>query len=311
LEDGEYSGKIGLTKLKTLDPENIEFKTDKYGNLTNVIQKSMGEKGQDIDIPLNKAIIYTENKQFGNHYGKSRLRAVYKNWFIKDMLTKFWNIYLERFGMPLVMGTVPNKTFMEKMKDILENIQSRSSIVKTQGWEIEMLESKKSGSSVSEYKIAIDYQNAEIMKGLLVPSLMLEVGKSGSYALGQTQFDIFALMLKNLENDITSLVEKYIIQPMVEYNFGKKDQYPEFKLEPLTKTDLLNLSKVFALLVKNGIVGSDETFMRDMMNIPHREDVLIEESSGAKIPKTGIPPKPLLPANGSQQVKVPTDRTPR
>jgi hypothetical protein len=55
---------------------------------------------------------------------------------------------------------------MDKMKDILENIQSRSSVVKTQGWEIEMLESKKSGSAVSEYKIAIDYQNAEIMKGL-------------------------------------------------------------------------------------------------------------------------------------------------
>jgi phage gp29-like protein len=134
---------------------------------------------------------------------------------------------------------------------------------------------------------------------------MLEVAKSGSYALGQTQFDIFTLMLKNLENDITSLVEKYLIQPMVEYNYGEKDQYPEFKLEPLTKTDLLNLSKVFALLVKNGIVGSDETFMRDMMNIPHREDVLIEESSGANIPKTSVPPKPPLPQGGAQRVGTP------
>lgn len=325
LETGKFKGKIGLKKLKTLDPEGIEFKVDDLGNMTDIIQKTDQPGKKDIVIPPEKCIVYSENKQHGNYYGTSRLKSVYKNWFIKDTLTKFWNIYLERFGMPLAIGTVPNQTFMDKMQKVLENLQSKSSIVKTAGWEIDFLEAKKSGAGVSEYKLAIDYHDAQILKGMLVPSLMLSVEKSGSYALGKTHFDIFTLMLRYLENDLDGMVETYLIRPLINYNYGEQENYPEFKFEPLTKDDLLNLSKVFALLVKNGIVGTDETFMRDMMNIPHRSETVIEETPGNQVPpgtKEAPPPasatpqqsgpfgKPKPKGGGSQQVKTPTDRDP-
>jgi len=313
IESGRYKGKIALKKLKSLDPETIIFDVDDRGNLKKVIQKTdtFGlDKG--VMLPLEKLIIYTENKEFGNFYGNSRLRSVYKNWFIKETLLKFWNIALERWGQPIVIGTVPTPEDLDKMVGILDNLQNKSAIAKTEGWDVAALETGIGRSAGGDYKTAIDYHNGQILKGMLVPSLLIDSGGTGSNALGQTHFDIFTLMIQNLENDICGIVERYLIRPLVEYNFGTQDSYPEFRFEPLTKQELFNLARTFALLVKNGVVGADEQFMRDMMSIPHRDaaeagpSTIADSKSKTKVP---IPPAQTQvikkTGEGSQQVKAP------
>ncbi len=314
IETGKYKGKIGLKKLKSLDPETIIFDVDDKGNLKKVIQNvdSFGlEKG--VNLPLEKLIIYTENKEFGNFYGNSRLRSIYKNWFIKETLLKFWNIALERWGQPIVIGTVPTPEDLDKMVKILDNLQNKSAIAKTEGWEVAALETGIGRSAGGDYKSAISYHNGQILKGMLVPSLLIDGGEgSSSGALGQTHFDIFTLMIQNLENDICGIVERYLIRPLVEYNFGTQTSYPEFRFEPLTKQELFNLARTFAILVKNGVIGADEQFMRDMMSLPHRDaaeagpSTIAESKSKKKVP---IPPPQTqireIKDGGSQQVKTP------
>ena len=309
IDDNEYKGKIGLKKLKTLDPETIEFKVDALGNLESVMQ--VVDINNKITLPLNKTIIYTENKEFGNYYGNSRLRSIYKNWFIKETLIKFWNIALERWGQPIVVGTVPSTEDLGKMINILNNLQNKSAIAKTEGWEIGALETGIGRSSGGDYSIAIDYHNREITKGMLVPGLMIETSGKGSYALGQTQFDVFMLMIHNLENDLAGIIENYLIRPLVEYNFGEQESYPEFRFEPITKQDLFNMARTFAILVKNGVISPDEQWMRDMMSLP-RQDISEAGPSTVKDSKTkqkaGLPPAQTqirVVKDGSQQVKTP------
>jgi len=312
---GNYKGKIGLKKLKSLDPETIDFKVDNKGNLKSVKQKmDILSIDEGEDLPLEKLIIYSENKEFGNFYGNSRLRAVYKNWFIKETLLKFWNIALERWGQPIVIGTVPTTDDLDKMVKILQNLQNKSSIAKTEGWDIAALETGVGRSSGGDYKEAIEYHNEQILKGMLVPALLINSGAGGgSYALGQTHFDIFTLMIQNLENDICGIVEQYLIKPLVEYNFGNQKSYPEFRFEPLTKQELFNLARTFALLVKNGVIGADEQFMRDMMSLPHRDAAEAGPSTISDTkPKTKVPIPPaqtqirkIKDGEGSQQVKTP------
>jgi len=312
IDSGKHKGKIGLKKLKSLDPETIIFDVDEKGNLKKVLQKAdtFGlDKG--IALPIEKLIIYTENKEFGNFYGNSRLRSIYKNWFIKETLLKFWNIALERWGQPVVIGTVPTQEDLDKMVAILDNLQNKSAIAKTEGWEIAALETGIGRSSGGDYKNAINYHNGQILKGMLVPSLLIDGGEAaGSNALGQTHFDIFTLMIQNLENDICGIVERYLIRPLVEYNFGNQDTFPEFRFEPLTKQELFNLARTFALLVKNGVIGADEQFMRDMMSLPHRDAAEAGPSTIAEIkPKTKVPVPPaqtqIREIKGSQQIKTP------
>jgi len=313
--EGQYKGKIGLKRLKSLDPMTVSFDMDVKGNLKGVTQKlSDTDDNKGTPLPKEKLIIYTEDKEFGNFYGRSRLRAVYKNWFIKETLLKFWNVALERWGQPIVVGTVPTTDDLDKMVDILNNLQDKSSIAKTEGWDIAALETGIGRSSGGDYSDAIKYHNAQILKGMLVPALLIDSGQgAGSYALGQTHFDIFTLMVKNLENDICGIIENYLIRPLVEYNFGEQKSYPEFQFEPLTKQELFNLARTFALLVKNGVIGADEQFMRDMMSLPHRDAAEAGPSTlaGSKPKeKVPIPPattqiKKISETKGSQQIKTP------
>jgi phage gp29-like protein len=309
IDDKEYRGKIGLKKLKTLDPETIEFKVDELGNLEGVVQ-NFGDN-ETVELPLQKTIIYSENKEFGNYYGNSRLRSIYKNWFIKETLTKFWNIALERWGQPIIVGTVPSTDDLDKMINILNNLQNKSAIAKTEGWELGALETGIGRSSGGDYNVAIDYHNREITKGMLVPGLMIESTKGGSYALGQTQFDVFMLMIHNIENDLCGMIENYLIRPLVEYNFGEQESYPEFRFEPITKQDLFNMARTFAILVKNGVISPDEQWMRDMMSLP-RQDIseagpnTVKESKTKQ--KSDLPPAQTqvrIVKDGSQQVKTP------
>jgi len=291
--DGPFSGKVGVKKMKGLDPATITFITDKYGNLKKVMQNT-GEFGtQPIKLPLERLIIYTNEKEFGNYYGTSRLRAIYKNWFIKDVITKFWNISLERFGMPMLIGKVPSSKDLTEMRNVLENAQARSSLAVVDGWEVSALETGIGRSAGGDYKSCLDYHNSQILKGLLVPGTLIGAETGGSFARAKVSFQIFQLMLKSLETDIGGIVEKYLIEPLIKYNYGELDKYPQFVFEPLTRAEFLELAKVFALLVRNGVVGSDETWMRDMMRVPKRSEAVI--SRDTREVKTGEEPTKIPP----------------
>ena len=273
-------------------------------------------------MPLDRTIVYTIDEEFGNHYGTSRLRAIYKNWFVKKTIIKFWNIALERFGMPVLIGSVPSKQDIDRMLQLLDNVQSRSSIAKTTGWEVSALETGIGRSAGGDYKDAITYHNTQIMRGLLVPPILLAgSGGGGSYALSNTQFGLFQSMLKSLETDLSNIIEEKVIKPLVVFNYGAQDVYPQFVWEPMTKEDLLNLSKVFALLVKNGVVGADEQWMRDMMGVPHRDVAEVSRDTvGTTAKEKQNPPIPEIsikqtriqeePKGGSQQVKTPKSPVP-
>ncbi len=292
-KDGPFSGKVGIKKLKGLDSGTIVFKTDKYGNLKSVLQDS-GELGAEpVKLPIERLIIYTNEKEFGNYYGISRLRAIYKNWFIKDVITKFWNISLERFGMPMLIGKVPSSKDLTEMRNVLSNAQSRSSLAVVDGWEVSALETGIGRSAGGDYKSCLEYHNSQILKGLLVPGTLIGGETGGSFARAKVSFQVFQLMLKSLEVDICGIVEKYLIEPLIKYNYGELEKYPQFVFEPLTRAEFLELAKVFALLVRNGVVGADETWMRDMMRVPKRSETSISRDTrevGKGEEKTPIPP---------------------
>jgi len=271
VEEGEWSGKIGIKRLKSLDPETITFEVDKYGNLTG-IKQSIGTM-KDINIPLDRAIVYTNEKEFGNIYGTSKLRAIYTNWFVKIQILKYWNIYLERFAIPILVGTVQTSEDLDEMAEILDNVQAKTSIAKVEGWEVGKLEAGIGQSSANaNFENNIDYQNTEMVKALMVPNLLMSQKKYGSYATAKTQFDMFRLMMNNLETDLDGIIEQYLIKPLIDLNFdGPHESYPQFRFDPLTRDDLAVLSTALSKLQKSGIIHEDEAFIRDMLGLPPKK----------------------------------------
>jgi len=224
-----FGKKIVLSKLKTLAPHSIEFHTDEYGNISKIRQDvSTGF----LDLDIKKYIHYVYQGEFQNPYGESELNVgIYRAWWSKDAIIKFWNIFLERFGMPTVVATYPKSLSSERenLKKVIKNIQSKTGIVIPEGVIMDMLGGASSGST-SEYEKAIDKYNTMIARKMLVPDLLGFSGAQtagGSYALGKEQFDMFYHNIKHEERNLLRVLNREILNPLVAWNFGNK-VYAEF-----------------------------------------------------------------------------------
>src|SRR5690606_29527644 len=106
-----------------------------------------------------KVIHYVHNGRFGNPYGSSAGRRVYKNWLLKDALLRMWATALDRFGTPLLAAIVPDMmvedpetheeiSALDYVMKVLGNIQNQTVLGLHRGADIKAL--TQGGSGVGE-----------------------------------------------------------------------------------------------------------------------------------------------------------------
>ncbi len=276
-----YDGKVYLKELKTRPPHTFEFHLDPHGNFLQNGFKQWTEQGSLIPLPLENFIIFTHNKEFSNLYGESDLRAAYRSWWSKDNLIKFWNIYLERFGNPLMIakyGKTTNSTERANLQDMLDNLQAKTSFVMPNDVELDIKESMR--NSGGDYDKAIEMHNTSITRSILMPNL-LGFGQTGggSYALGKTQFDVLLWILEKVRRELENVINEHIIRPLVEMNFGDQEAYPLFKFNPIYEEDKNTKADLIIKAIQSGAIQTDletENHIRTLLGMPEKavEDIL-------------------------------------
>lgn len=283
IEEGEFRGKIGLKAIKSREPFGYNFQTDKHGNLEGITFESGSlVSGSDLGsadkpFPPERFIIYSYNKEFSNWYGNSDLRACYRSWWSKKIVIKYFNIFLERFGMPTAYMKYPqglDSKILEELDNILKNLQAKSAFRIPEDITVELLEATRRGEA--GYEKAIELYNTMIARGILIPELTGFTSRaSGSRSLGETQLDVFIWILEKLGRDIEeTIVEEQIFRPLIDINYENVDeeQYPLFKLNSLSEKDTEARSKVVVELVKVGLISPDEEWVRDYLMIPKKAE---------------------------------------
>ena len=259
----EYDkGAVKLKKLKTLNPHQISVKTDRFGDIIYV-EQVIGSK--TIRIPRDKILWYAFDKEFGNQYGKSNLRPIYKHWITKDRLYRFANIAYERYGTPLLVGTTTDANDVGKMNKILSKINSLSSLSISGGDKVEAIQMTN-----ADFIGYIEHHDRKIMESMLVPPMLLGLsrGQSGSYALSGNQFDVFMIRLESIQRNVKALIEEEIIRPLVDLNFPNVKRYPSFQFKPLADKDTEKLAKVFDMMINSGVIAPSEDWIREELGMP-------------------------------------------
>jgi len=279
-DNGKYKNKVGIKSLKSRKPHYFDFETDEYGNLleNGVIQF------QTSHLEAKRFIIYSYNSEFGNFYGTSDCRACYRAWWSKDLIIKFWNIYLEKFGMPLAIGTYKDK-LDEATKDlyqaILDNIQAGSSIIKPESLLLDFKEAIKGGET--SYESAIDKYNTMIARAILMPDLLGFSGggtSRGSYALGQKQFEMYVAIIKYLQKEIgETIIGEQLIRELITLNYGEVEELPTFSLASPEGNDSKLKSEIAKMWVDTGIVNPKESWIREYLDIPAAEIIPIADTA--------------------------------
>jgi SPP1 gp7 family putative phage head morphogenesis protein len=250
LEDGKYKIKY----IKTRSPHAWLIHQDVQGNITKLEQRA--QEGSIIIDDLTNMVVFPYQMEFDNWYGKSDLKSAYRAWWSKDFIIKAWNIYLDRFGMPLAIGKfdagVTSAEDQTKLQTIMDRIQTKTSITIPKDLEIEFLEATRAGEA--GYEAAMNNYNLQIARSMLMPDLLGMAGdktSGGSYSLGQTQYDMFLKTLEWTRHELQRYIQRKIIDPLVKYNFATED-IPQFKFKAMSETVKVESLKTWIELQKTG-----------------------------------------------------------
>lgn len=286
---GKFSGKLGLKAIKTRAPHNIEFETDPGGNILEFGIVQMSNR-----MPRSKFIVFTNDGEFGNPYGRSDLEAAYRAYFSKENSYKWLLMALERFGIdPLIVTYNSNsvsKSIQDGFNEVLRRLQAATvaSVPRKEKDDIVFWQPQQSGPMVDAFVKVLEFYNRDIARSLLMPGLLgfTSDESTGSLARSETHFEAFMLVVESIRKTIAEdVVQEQIIKQLVDLNYGPQEFYPQFSFLPLTEDIQTALLTTWSGLVSSGVVkqgSSDEAHIREMLKFPERAEGDIIE----------LPPKP-------------------
>lgn len=268
-----------LRKLAVRPSATIsEFMYDDNGGPVGVKQQAIAADGnvKEVEIPIEKLVIFTFDKEGGNLEGQSILRSAYTHWFYKKTLYEIDAIQKERHSIGVPDAVLkPGHTTEDKKAafELVQNLRTNemAGIVRNASMEVGFAEIK--GNVVDPLESANHHDNM-IMKNVMVQFLNLGIeGSGGGRATGATAADMFLKSMRFLANLICDYFNQYVIPNLVAYNF-KTDQFPKMKVRNIGEIkDFQMWASGFSNLVQQSVVTMDietENFVRDFIDFPKK-----------------------------------------
>lgn len=276
----------------------------RYGDLPFPMRVNNSWNYLSIRIPKQKCIHYSFDCQgkFGNPYGRSLLRRIYKFYVLKDSVLQMLAVALDRKGTPLtIVYADPNTTLVDptkvttpggaRGKDVgiradqaaakaFENIHNDSVVIlpgkKGQVFETDFVNQT---SNQQDFISTLDFCNKSILRGLLIPSLIFSNGDgTGSYALGQEHAKTFVKILDGMLSGFESVARDQLIADIIKYNYPesvwKKHGFGSFSKAEFTDEDTEKITRIWDSAVNNGVIDpqdlDDLNRMRETLGFTER-----------------------------------------
>jgi len=284
-------GTLTLKYIKTRHPSTWLLHVDDGGNVEKFEQQGGKTK---VELDPKCLIHYVNNRSFQNPYGTSDLRAAYYAWFTKTQVIRYYGMFLEKSIGPIPVAKYPMGTpqaQVDQLYDAVRSFQSKTALTIPKEVEIEFLNSGNDGDA---YVKAINLFNMFIGRSLFVPDLVGLQGSEtsgGSQALGKEQLDLFLKHISRRRALLERVINREIIQPIVQYNHGFVDVYPKFQFRPVQEDDQLSFSKLWLEASRSGAIPVSEQeiqHFKKSIKFPHNtvteEDLAIGDN-----PNTGKP----------------------
>ncbi len=248
-------GHIEIEKLIGKHPRRFIFTPDRELRLLTLQNMIEGEA-----LPERKFIVFTYGDS-DNPYGRGLGQKLWwPVWFKKNGI-KFWLVFLEKFGMPTVLGKYPPGTTPEQQEalmDAIEAIQTDTGIKIPDTMNVEFIEASRSGTVT--YEQLCEYMDRQISKAVLGQTLTTEIGDKGSYAASQTHQEVRQELIEAVADLLDACLNETLIKWIVDYNFPGVTAYPKIVTYAAPKPDLKAMSEIHKTLVGVGLPISKQYF---------------------------------------------------
>lgn len=267
-------GKIGIATLGFRPQNTLEqWEFDKTtGRVTGMVQNTTGAAGgKRVTIPAERLLIFTAGQNGDSPEGRSCLTGAYEDWVYLKIINRSesWGIERELSGLPVMY--VPGKLiedassenpdpnavaalhmYQKLVRDVRLNQQSgvilpsdtfRSddgNISTVPQYQLTLL--SNNGQRQLDVNRAAERKQGNIARCILADFLLMGTsGKTGSYALGTTRYDLFATALDGWNESWADVMNRVLIPLIGYYNGFNLEKLPKYKAESVKPVDISTL----------------------------------------------------------------------
>lgn len=256
-----YAGRrFWLDRLGDLDPEQIAFDLDARMNIVAIRSRPAG--GAEQVVPREKVWLFRHRASRQYPAGRSVLDAVHRAYQAKDRLLRFWGTALQRYGMPLLILTLPGTADTQMQEAALEAARAlQQDGVGILPYGVSYMKEDPPQWHGLSFEAAIHFQESQMVRRLLL-ALHSQGGTGQTYVTGEgllMQARSTSYLLARLSRALCASFTEEVIRPLVVANFGmRRDLVPSLVLPPPGESNLPEVAGPVADLVGAGVLTREQ-----------------------------------------------------
>lgn len=313
IKSGKYQGKYKLEKLSPISPKSIDewiFSED-YRQLLGLVQttmyqssgvrpigrlsrttyadrKSRKDTKSDIEIPINKVMLWSYRSEIGNPVGESPLAGAYKPWKSMEITQDYQLVGISKNLGGILHIEIPQQIFaaaeanpngadaayINRMCEDAANIHAGEQAYfltasdtfdnSTNKMYSMTLKGVEGSSGVDDLSEVVAQFKRDILDVFGVGSMQSDGATSASREENSATHDLM------LESDLGFIVERFnddLIPYLLAINGFtlEQDELPKFIAGAVKKEDLEQFSKVFQRLGATGFISKHPKVIRNVM----------------------------------------------
>jgi len=296
-----YDGRIGWRKWAPRPADSLvpgdEWVFDEAGGIKGCNQAD--DNGKPVFLPIEEILLFRTTVAPANSpEGISICRGAYTSWYYSKNFQEIEGIGVERDlgGIPIVYlgsdctlsGTYSD---FELSKDLVVNLRAdeQAGIVvphakmgmatEGQGMLVELLSANS--SRAHDVSGIIERYDKRKALSVLAQFVMLGMDRTGSYALSQSQIDLFSLAISAWLRKIAAVINMYAIPRLMAYNaFPGISGLPELVPSEVGMPNLEQMSWYINNLVGSEVITPDAELERHMRQLAHLPDYVEPKGNG-------------------------------
>ncbi len=249
-----------LQKLAPREPRTIsEINVASDGGLVSIKQNIAADMlGRQPEIPVDNLVAYVWGKEGANWVGRSMLRAIYRDFIVKDKLLRIDVINHERAGgVPVIEsqeGATPAEIRDNAKLAMGFRVSADGGGATPHGSKLNLV--RAGGTDIIN---SIRYSDEQMSRRFLLMVMQLGQTQAGARNLGEVFIDFFTLGQQAVAEWFRSTFNEHVIEDWVDWNMGEDvDKVPQLIYEVSDENEQLSIENLVRLIDAQAIVVDED-----------------------------------------------------
>ncbi len=239
------------------------------GETLRLIDESNQADGVDLD-PYKFIVHYARLKTgVPIRGGLARLAAT--AFMCKSFTLKDWMAFAELFGLPFRIGKYNNGASVEDKATLIaavSGIGTDAAGIIPETMQIELLEAAKTSGGESLFEGLANWLDKQVSKAVLGQTMTSDDGSS--LAQAKVHNEIRTDLVESDALQLAATINRDLVRPFIDLNFGPQEQYPEVCLYVEIPEDLVALAQALTPFIDRGL-RVEASVIRDKFGLPEPE----------------------------------------